>query len=217
MDAFVSRTKRKLSPPPPTISNDIDNLAIPDDIESTDFKLAILSSLHPHLSQQVLLDTLLCHEGSVEESTKSLTSINETSSNNLAQKRLLKSAGVGYQSSLSAFTTSFPIINPSKKLKPLSQKGKTLHLYDPTDVETHTPCSIIHNFLLTSDANQLLSELLLEAPTFERMTFKLFDNVVTSPHTASFYVDNVEEQRRQKTEYVYNGDLLTVNFTFIIS
>ena len=56
----------------------------------------------------------------------------------------------------------------------------------------------------------MLEELLEEAPTFERMTFKLFDNVVQSPHTACFYVEGMEELRRQKTEYIYNGGLLTV-------
>ena len=43
------------------------------------------------------------------------------------------------------------------------------------------------------------------------MTFKLFDNVVQSPHTACFYVESLEELNRQKTEYIYNGGLLTVS------
>ncbi|KAK4695442.1 hypothetical protein P7C71_g2304, partial [Lecanoromycetidae sp. Uapishka_2] len=57
-------------------------------------------------------------------------------------------------------------------------------------------------------ADDLLRELLDEASTFERQTFKLFDNVVQSPHSACFYVDSLEERERQKT-YLYNGSYLT--------
>lgn len=68
----------------------------------------------------------------------------------------------------------------------------------------------MHDFLPAQEAEGLLRELLLEAETFEKATFKLFDNVVQSPHSACFYVDSLEEQRRQRTEYVYNGSYLTV-------
>ncbi|KAL8775531.1 MAG: hypothetical protein Q9209_000027 [Squamulea sp. 1 TL-2023] len=73
----------------------------------------------------------------------------------------------------------------------------------------HTPCSIIHNFLEAQVAEDLLQELLEEAPSFERQTFKLFDNVVQSPHSACFYVENLDEKKRQQTEYLYNGSFLT--------
>ncbi|TGO47011.1 hypothetical protein BCON_0297g00060 [Botryotinia convoluta] len=206
MDAFISRKKRKLS-----VSSQsqlklntidlIEDLSVPDD-ESTEFKLALLSSLHPEVDQQVLLEILLEHDGDVEKASISL-SILDTASLPIPKK---PSATVGYQSSLSTFISSE---NSTKRVKSLSRKGKTLHLYSPQDVAAHTPCSIIHNFLPVEEANTLLEELLKEAPTFERMTFKLFDNVVTSPHTACFYVESLEEQRAQKTEYLYNGDLLT--------
>ncbi|KAL3421205.1 grf zinc finger domain-containing protein [Phlyctema vagabunda] len=41
------------------------------------------------------------------------------------------------------------------------------------------------------------------------MTFKLFENVVQSPHTACFFVQDLEEKKRQMTEYIYNGARLT--------
>jgi hypothetical protein len=211
MDAFVSRKKRKLSSPEPaTTTKDISELSAPDD-ESTDFKLALLSSIHPYVEQQVLLDVLLAHDGSVEEASAAL---------NPADSPPRKaSAATGYQSSLSAFIAQKDgLEGPAKRAKLLSQKGKTLHLYDPADVAAHTPCSIIHNFLPVEDANALLEELLKEAPTFERMTFKLFDNVVQSPHTACFYVESSEEMQRQKTDYIYNGALLTVGeFSFSLA
>lgn len=202
MDAFVSRKKRKLSSPPrSTTTEDISALSAPDD-ESTDFKLALLSSMHPYVEQQVLLDILLANDGSVEGASNSLKDPESPPRK--------QSAATGYQGSLSGFVTSSDAIDiVGKKL--LSKRGRTLHLYSPEDVAKHTPCSIIHNFLPAEEANALLEELLKEAPTFERMTFKLFDNVVQSPHTACFYVEGMEELQRQKTEYIYNGGLLTVS------
>jgi hypothetical protein len=206
MDAFVSRKKRKLSSAvTPTTIEDINALSAPDD-ESTDFKLALLSSLHPYLDQQVLLDILLAHDGSVEAAATSLKP-----SDSPPRK---SSAANGLQSSLSSFVAQkYSSAGPAKQAKLLSKKGKTLHLYDPADIAAHTPCSIIHNFLPTEDANALLEELLKESPTFERITFKLFENVVQSPHTACFYVESQDEMQIQKTDYIYNGALLTVSLS----
>ena len=204
MDAFISRKKRKLSSPRngTATTEEIGALSASDD-ESTDFKLAMLSSMHPFIDQQVLLDVLLAHEGSVEKASGSLIPDSPPRK---------PSAATGYQGSLSGFIAPADNVgSPSQVSKLLSRKGKTLHLYSPEDVAANTPCSIIHNFLPAEEANALLEELLKEAPTFESMTFKLFDNVVQSPHTACFYVDSWEELNTQKTEYLYNGGLLTVS------
>ncbi|EKD19711.1 GRF zinc finger protein [Drepanopeziza brunnea f. sp. 'multigermtubi' MB_m1] len=213
MEAFVSRKKRKLSSgaalqpspsPSPSLSQiprEERSLAIEEE-ESTDFKLALLSSLHPNTDQNDLLDILLAHEGSVLEASSSLAAPHRSPS----RKSGPSAGATGYQSSLSSFITQDDSGKPAKLLV---KRGKTLHLYDPADVEAHTPCSIIHNFLPPAEANALLEELLLEAPTFERETFKLFDNVVSSPHTNCFYVESHEEMQRQKTEYIYNGAKLT--------
>ncbi|KAG4433614.1 hypothetical protein IFR05_010890 [Cadophora sp. M221] len=232
MDAFISRKKRKPSPPnevatQPTTTAEQGNkptFATPDDseTESTDFKLALLSSLHPGTDQQLLLDVLLENDGSVLDASTTLTSDSspprKSSSSATIPTAASTAAATGYQSSLSTFLSenqplsTSPATSPSKSLpkppKLLSKRGKTLHLYSPSDIETHTPCSIIHNFLPADEANALLRELLLEAETFERSTFKLFDNVVQSPHTACFYVESTEEMRVQKTEYIYNGGRL---------
>lgn len=197
----MSRKRRRLSPDLKT-KDEINSLSVPDDDESTDFKLALLASLHPSIEQKALLEALLEHEGSVEAASAAL-SITPVS---VASKK--SSAATSYQSSLASFAI------PSEtgrrpKLQP--KKGKTLHLYSPEDVAAHTPCSIIHNFLRAKDANDLLIELLEEAATFETITFKLFDNIVQSPHTSCFYVGNLDEVRRQKTEYIYNGAQLTVS------
>lgn len=202
MEAFVSRKKRKLSPeistPPPHIPAASAPALDPED-NSTDFKLALLSSLHPFIEQHVLLDILLAHDGSVERASASLAAPEDIPK---------KASTIGHQASLSTFVYDS---SPSKKVKLLSKKGTTLHLYSPEDVAAHTPCSIIHNFLPAEEANALLEEMLAEAASFERMNFKLFDNVVQSPHTACFYVENYAEQEKQRSEYIYNGGRLTVS------
>ena len=154
----------------------------------------------------MLLDILLAHEGSVERASISLS---------VPKVSPKKPSTVGYQSSLSTFISQNDAPDPSKKSRLLSKKGTTLHLYSPQDIAAHTPCSIIHNFLPVEEANALLEELLGEASSFERMSFKLFDNVVQSPHTACFYVADYAEQERQRTEYIYNGGRLTVSRHFI--
>lgn len=194
MDSFLSnpRKRRKSSASP---SHEYE--------ESTDYKLAVLSSICPELDQVVLLDVLLAHEGSVEKAKESPLLKQMTSS------PLKKRAVIGYQSSLRHFATRMSGTDElNKRPKLMSKKGKTLHLFSPDDIASHTPCSILHNFLPAEEADELLREILPQAQTFESNTFKLFDNVVTSPHTACFYVDGLEDQRRQKTEYVYNGAVM---------
>lgn len=197
MKAFLANRKRKSdgSPTPslhtpPTCNNDDD---------STELKLAMLSSLHPEMSQEALLDVLLAHEGSVTNASASLEARQP-----LSPVKRPGGGVIGHQQSLRHFTTRDDQESPvSKKLK--SKKGSTLHLYDPADVAEHTPCTIIHNFLPADVANDLLKEMLFEAESFERNTFKLFDNVVSSPHTSGFFVESYDDIRKQKTEYLYNG------------
>ncbi|KAG5981119.1 hypothetical protein E4U55_003307, partial [Claviceps digitariae] len=197
-----SNSKRKLSPDPEPGLLDGDD-------EPTEVKLALLSSLHPGIEQETLLDFLLAHDGSVSRASEAF----QLGKSRQQQKKT--NSGIGHQQSLKQYattsrgsmtTTTTPPAN-KKKLK--SKKGTTLHLYDPEDVAEHTPCTIIHNFLPVDEANELLKELLIEAETFEKNTFKLFDNVVSSPHTSGFFVESYEEITAQKSEYYYNGSQLT--------
>ncbi|TQV98738.1 hypothetical protein V2A60_007556 [Cordyceps javanica] len=195
MKAFLASSRKRKSPEhaPRQVATD-DN-----DDEPTEVKLAMLSSLHPQVEQDALMDVLLAHDGSVKEASSSLRHWHPEPS---------RSGVVGYQQSLKQYALPAGPSSPQrKKLK--SKKGSTLHLFDPGDVAEHTPCTIIHNFLPPDVANDLLKELLAESETFERATFKLFDNVVSSPHTSSFYVDSYEKMMSQKSEYYYNGAQLT--------
>ena len=210
MDSFVLRKKRKLEPSADSVtSKTIRTFQVPVESESdsTDLKVATLASLFPEIDQTALLEMLISLDGSVRK-------VCEAMSFPAASSPKRKSGnGIGYQTSLASFkqdiegSTSGSVSVP---LRAKTRKGQTLHLYTPEDIEMHTPCSIIHNFLPTLTAEELLRELLNEAPTFERQTFKMFDNVVQSPHSACFYVENLEERVRQQTEYLYNGSFLTV-------
>lgn len=166
--------------------------------ESTDFKLALLASLHSNADETALLEALLASDGSVERASDCLAQ------NLLASPRKRNtSASIGYQSSLSLYRLNSDGSGSTKK--PLVRKGKTLYLFSPEDIEQHTPCSIIHNFLPAQQANALLQQLLDETPTYQSLEFKLFDRVVTSPHTFCFYVNSLAEAEEQKTEYIYDG------------
>ncbi len=208
MEAYLSSKRRCLSPLD-TATGSSRHCEDKVEEDSTDLKLAILSSLFPNLAQDTLLDCLIASEGSVEAASRSLGPDDQASSSLSPRKRPTP----GYQSSLSSFAAPGTSTTPSapRRLKALTRKGKTLHLYSPEDIAAHTPCSIIHNFLPATEAEDLLKELLEESPTFEKQVFKLFDNVVQSPHSACFYVHSLHEQERQKTEYLYNGSYLTVS------
>lgn len=192
MDAFVTR-KRKKEP-----TRDEPAAVVADD-EPTELKLAILSSLHPNFSHEALLDVLLAHNGSVSEASASLMTPVPSTWGSPARR---PAAAVVAQTSLRNFAqpTASRDTAPPKRPKLLSRKGATLHLFDPKDIAEHTPCSVIHNFLPSDLANELLREMLEESKTYEKITFKLFDNIVSSPHTSSFYVDSYDEMKRQKYE-----------------
>lgn len=197
MDSFLTRKRPRAESPEedPTarLAPDHRSVSTDRDEDSTELKLATLASLHPDLTQDILLEALLNANGDIDTATAGLGPRPDPTT----------SKTVGFQSTLS-FTSSSNGATPALP-KPLTRKGHTLYLYSPKDIEQHTPCSIIHNFLPQEEANLLLTELLAETPTFQRETFQLFDRTVSSPHTYSFYVDSAEAMAQQKTQYVYNG------------
>lgn len=208
MDAFITRKKRKLSSDDQRTGSlscsRLSGSGHDGDDEPTEIKLAMLASLHPDFPQEALLDILLAHDGSVTKSSASLSSPDP--GDGPSESRKPSTSAVVAQTSLRSFARPLEEGGSSpKKPKLLSRKGATLHLYDPVDVAEHTPCSIIHNFLPTDLATELLEEMLEESKTFEKITFKLFDTVVSSPHTSSFYVDSYDEMQRQKFEVFLPG------------
>ena len=202
MDAFVKRKRPRLSEPDEQVSEKkIEAIRQEQEAgneeDSTDVKLAILASLHPERAQDDLLEVLLSCEGSVQQSLEALS----LSTNTSPQRR--RATAIGVQSAL-----PYALRATAGQAQSLTKRGRTLHLYSPLDIATHTPCSIVHNFLPPHLATALLHELLPEVSSYRSATFKLFDNVVQSPHTACFYVTDKISQVKQKEEYLYNGSNL---------
>lgn len=172
--------------------------------ESTDVKLALLASLFPDAGQDLLLDCLVANDGSVDATCSAL------SEQDLSQTGRVTKASSKTQTSLFSYgvKSSGNLPQGVVSQKPVTKKGKTLHLYSPEDIARHTPCSVVHNFLPPEDARELLLELLEESRSFSRHEFQLFDTPVQSPHSSAFYVSSLEEQRQQQSEYLYNGRFL---------
>lgn len=209
MDAFVSRKRLRVeeSPTRVTEQGSVDHVgerSDEEDVESTEMKLAVLASRYCHVDPESLLDLLISAGGSVKKTTEMIGAPAPVSS-----PRKRSAPGIGFQASLASFqrTGEFQKVSAANPTA-LTRKGVTLHLYTAEDVAAHTPCSIIHNFLPASEANELLLELLEEAKTFERQSIKVFDNIVQSPHSACFYVETLEEEQKQRKEYLYNGQYL---------
>lgn len=195
MDAFTSRKRRRLSP-----------VQHSKDEESTDLKLALLLSLFPDMTQEALIDILTASDGSVETAS-SMISSQSASIPPPASKRSAGPPGHSPKIQTSLSTHIHPA-NPSPSAitkGPLTKKGRTLHLYSPEDIATHTPCTIVHNFLPPDEADALLLELLDESKYFTRGKFQVFDRTVQSPHSHIIYVSTAEEHRQQTSEYQYGG------------
>lgn len=200
MDAHFSRKRRRVDESHKHIPSH-ETPALEEE-ECTDFKLALLVSLHPTLDEATLLEALLASDGSVEQASEWLTEKKPI------PLRKRPAASIGYQSSLMSYRLTTQRVGPANKS--LVKKGATLHLYSPEDIEAHTPCSIIHNFLPSKQAEALLLQLLEETPTYQKLEFKLFDRVVCSPHTFCFYVNSLAEVEEQKTNYIYDGRKIEV-------
>ncbi|KAE8353360.1 hypothetical protein BDV28DRAFT_133329 [Aspergillus coremiiformis] len=202
MDRFITRKRPRPSSPAPQAPSSSES-PLPDE-DSTDVKLALLGSLFPEVPQEVLLDVLVSCSGSVKAaaSTMSITAQAPPTKKRAAPRV----PAVQRQTSLASL-----VLKPDSgkespiRRKPLTKRGRTLHLFSPEDVAAHTPCTIIHNFLPTEQANALLLELLEESKYFSRYQFQLFDRTVESPHSASIYISTPEEYRQHTSEYTYGG------------
>lgn len=154
--------------------------------ETTDLKLALLTSLHPATDPSTLLELLLTSNGSVSAASALLQPPSTP-----------RPASTSQQSSLAPFlTAAAPIPRPPKK-------GHTLHLYTPLHFAALTPTTLHPAFLPTMLATTLLTELLHESSTFPPSPeFVLFGRTVVSPHTASLFLRSPASSAQQ---YSYQG------------
>ncbi|KAL9623559.1 MAG: hypothetical protein Q9160_002240 [Pyrenula sp. 1 TL-2023] len=204
MDNFRSNNATNMFSTAPALAS---NTSAGDD-DSTEIKIAILSSMLPDLDQGAILDALVACDGSVEEG-HDLCIRQRAIPNKILGKR--KAMGDVPVRQIPLSFRKDPDQMDAQSQRPhnhVVRKGRTLHLFSPDDISRHTPCTIIHNFLPSSEATALLEELLSEATSFQRQTFKVFDNVVQSPHSSCFYVPTLPEAEAQKKEWIYNGAYL---------
>ncbi|CAG8549306.1 6313_t:CDS:2 [Acaulospora morrowiae] len=99
----------------------------------------------------------------------------------------------------------WPPLSASKtKAKPKRNVRPVLRLYHAHDVAERTQCTLIHDVLPKDLANSLLKVMLEESETWQRNQWWLFERMVTSSHTASFYT-STEENKTYDGEVYYNG------------
>lgn len=156
--------------------------------ETTDLKLALLTSLHPAADPSMLLELLLTSHGSVAAASA------------LLQPSVSRHATTSQQSSLAPFLTSSAAAAPAPRPP---KKGHTLHLYTPHHFAALTPTTLHPSFLPAPLAAALLTELLQESTTFPPSPeFMLFGRPVVSPHTACLFLRNPTPSVHQ---YTYQG------------
>lgn len=182
-----------------------------DDVDDTDdgdteFKIALLASMFPDKTQDVLLDYVLAYGGSVTKATRALSG--ETAKRKRPHPAALQTSMDSFTGRVKQEDEASPA---TTAIGSLTKKGKTLHLYSPKEVEAHTPCSIIHNFLPRETADALLKELLDESSRFNRNAFQMFERTVTSGHTWRLYVDTEDEVEQQQKGLAYDGSDAALN------
>ncbi|CAG8482998.1 12020_t:CDS:2 [Cetraspora pellucida] len=96
----------------------------------------------------------------------------------------------------------WPLINSNKSSRRIIQP--VLKLFSPQDISEKTPCTLIHDVLPKELANSLLKVMLKESETWHRSQWWLFERMVTSPRTSSFYISNQVKNTCDGDVY-YNG------------
>ncbi|KAL7273463.1 hypothetical protein RUND412_003681 [Rhizina undulata] len=194
--SFTPRPKKRTRTSPPEIFIPSSSS---EESESTDFKLALLTSLYPTLDSETLLEILLSAQGDVQLAS-SLLSASDPKHAGTPGGRKENDAPAALQISLSGF------ISGSSSLPKPPKKGTTLRLYSAPEIAALTPTTFHPSFLPPALANELLRELVEESKEFSPpIQFQLFDRLVVSPHTSCFYIISQEIFDSHKAEYYYQG------------
>ena len=155
-----------------------------------DSKLALLASIFEETSAEDLLTALNSHNGNVENAITYLSSPDR-----IAQQEHAKSPVKRANLKWTAAASTLELKRKSESI---------LELHTVAQIENVLPCTIICNILPTDLARSLLKAMLIEAETWTKGYFKLFDREVTSPHVSNFYLQTQEEIDKHVT-YSYNG------------
>lgn len=180
----------------------------------TDYKLAELTKLLPEADIELLLEVLVSCNGDLKSAREILD---------------IPLSGVSDTPYIDPVSTSrsIPVESPSSKIRTqvtlkrfldideadasfdikkerLMEKGKPIHIYDPSDVEKLLPCTMHLNVFPKELANNILEYLMEESEEWPKNIFYLFDRKVSSPHKTAFYTDN--QEIFDKKSATYNGN-----------
>jgi alkylated DNA repair dioxygenase AlkB len=162
----------------------------------TETKLEQITSVYNEISPETALEMLISCNGKVAEVLELLGP---------TAAEFTKSAPKSeYQSTLKRFVDQEPL-SFSKKLR-TDVKGKTIHIFDPEQVEHLVPCTMKLKVFPPDLADKLLQFLLEDSQTWTQNQFYMFERQVASHHTTAFYTDNETILREGAT---YNGNLYT--------
>lgn len=187
------------------------------DENDTEIKLALLSSLFPDKSIEVLLEKLVENDGIVQNilnsSSQSDFKTNSTLLKRIKQRKIEEFIESDKYKRKRAFVSgklSSGILWPIKMQKDSSlEPSKRInihvqHIYFPDEVAKLTPCTLIHNFLEKDLCNSLLLKMLKESETWERNKFHLFGRNVASPHKSCYYLHS-DENKLLEQRFFHNG------------
>lgn len=181
--------------------------------DDTDFKLGKLKSSMPEADMEMLLEVLISCNGNLFEAKQllGLEGGNEADHNDFYKaldgppSPLMKEDKLRHQVTLKRFMGAdcdeslFNI-----KRQRVEEKGKTLHIYDPDDVEKLLPCTMHLNIFPKELANSVLKFLLKDSESWpQTRSFYMFNKLVTTAHTSGFYTDNHDIYAEKKA--TYNG------------
>ncbi|KAG0000069.1 hypothetical protein BGZ79_006353 [Entomortierella chlamydospora] len=93
---------------------------------------------------------------------------------------------------------------PSSSTSTQRRPPKPLVLYSPEDVSKHCPCTLILNALDKDLATRLLKAMLIDAETWNRNRWWLFERMVESPHKTSYFAER-DDDMEEVSGWTYNG------------
>ncbi|KAG5436910.1 hypothetical protein PCK2_001039, partial [Pneumocystis canis] len=196
----------------------MDEIMHTEDDNDTEMKLALLISVFPDNSPEILLEKLVENDGSVENTVKMC--LNSCFKKKCVSKKLKKQRKIDEFIEKHEDKRECPLLNKQElskvswpikmqwdsSIKTLKRKNRrVLHLYLSEQIGTKvTPCTLICNVLPQNLANSLLLEMLEESKTWKRNEFRLFERNIVSPCKSCYYF-SFDEKDPLEPKFFHNG------------
>ncbi|CAG8530586.1 5804_t:CDS:1 [Racocetra fulgida] len=152
-----------------------------------------LEHFFDNVSKKIKLNDCDIHSTG-EETKKIMQNDNFPTETAIIQQTSIKKVNPNDAFKWPSLTNSYNLKKPRRIIQPV------LKLFRPQDISEKTPCTLIHDVLPKELANSLLKVMLKESETWHRSQWWLFERMVTSPRTSSFYISN-------EVKNTYDGDV----------